>query len=123
MAKLKVLVVEDDIDTQLFLELLLGKYYHLVMCLNDVECYAGMRNNDIRLIVMDVALKGSMDGLQITRELKNSDQYKHIPIVCLSAHVLENDKRLAYEAGVDVFLGKPVSNEKLLSTLDDFILR
>ena len=66
---------------------------------------------------MDIAIKGMKDGLQITRELKDSSEYKHIPVLCLSAHVLEKDKKNAYDAGVDIFLPKPVSNDHLMNTI------
>ena len=70
---------------------------------------------------MDIAIKGSKDGLQITEELKNSEQYKNIPIICLSEHVLDRDKKRAYEAGADVFLEKPVKNDKLLNTIKKMV--
>ena len=71
---------------------------------------------------MDIAIKGHKDGLQITREIKNSDSYKNIPILCLSAHVLESDKENALNAGVDKFLAKPVSNQILMETINSMIL-
>ena len=123
MKKSKILVVEDDFDTQLFLRLFLGKYYEVDICKSDADCYESLRQKWYHLIIMDIAIKGGKDGLQITKELKNDDQYKDIPILCLSAHVLDKDKRSAYEAGVDIFLEKPVRNDNLLNTINKLILR
>ena len=122
MKKSKILVVEDDYDTQLFLSLFLGKYYEVDVCKSDLDCYALLEKKEYHLIIMDIAIKGNKDGLQITKELKHSDQYKSIPILCLSAHVLENDKKSAYEAGVNVFLEKPVKNDNLLLTINQMIV-
>ena len=122
MNKSNILVVEDDYDTQLFLRLFLGKYYEVDICKSDIDCYRCLEQKNYHLIIMDIAIKGIKDGLQITKELKNSDRFKKIPVLCLSAHVLENDKKSAYEAGVDSFLEKPVKNETLLSTVNQMII-
>jgi len=122
MARSKILVVEDDYDTQIFLKLLLGKKFDLEICRTDEEFYEVLGNCCYNLIIMDIAIKGNKDGLQITRELKISDLYKSIPILCLSAHVLESDKENALNAGVDKFLAKPVSNQILLETINSMIL-
>ncbi len=122
MKKSKILIVEDDYDTQLFLNLFLGKYYEVDICNSDTECYSFLEQKEYHLIIMDIALNGIKDGLQITRELKTSEQYRTIPILCLSAHVLDNDKRNAYEAGIDIFLEKPVKNDNLLLTINQMII-
>jgi CheY-like chemotaxis protein len=66
---------------------------------------------------MDISLRGKKDGLQLTREIREMPKYKDIPIVALSAHAFQKDKENAYQAGVDMFLTKPVQNEVLLETL------
>ena len=122
MIRSKILVVEDDYDTQIFLKLLLGKKFDLEICRTGEEFYEILGNCGYNLIIMDIAIKGHKDGLQITREIKNSDSYKNIPILCLSAHVLESDKENALNAGVDKFLAKPVSNQILMETINSMIL-
>ncbi|MHB8580881.1 MAG: response regulator, partial [Ignavibacteriaceae bacterium] len=61
------------------------------------------------------------DGIQLTSEIKNSQLYNHIPVICLSANVHYQDMQNAYDAGVDIFLSKPVSNEILLRTIRDIL--
>lgn len=121
MDKQKILVVEDDADTQLFLNLLLHKKFEVELCKSDVEFDKMMLEKKFDLIIMDISIIGKKDGLQLTKQLKGSEQFKNIPVICLSAHVLENDRRNAYNAGVDIFLPKPVSNEKLLETIGRFL--
>lgn len=45
------------------------------------------------------------------------EKYKSIPVVALSAHAFQKDKENAYQAGVDMFLTKPIQNEVLMDTL------
>ncbi|HED05284.1 MAG TPA: response regulator [Ignavibacteria bacterium] len=44
-------------------------------------------------------------------------EYKNIPLVCLSAHAFKKDKENALDAGVDVFLAKPVENHILINAI------
>ena len=119
MLKEKILVVEDDVDTQKFLQLFLRKYYEIDICWTEDSFYELLSLNPYKLIIMDISIKGRKDGLQLTNELKNSKSYSHIPIICLSANVLYSDVQNAYDAGADVFLSKPVSNELLLRTISE----
>jgi DNA-binding response OmpR family regulator len=41
--------------------------------------------------------------------------------MCVSAHVKERDKKNAYEAGVDLFVGKPVPPNELVNSIDSLI--
>ncbi len=69
------------------------------------------------VILMDISLKGSKNGIQLIKELKRKETYKNIPVVCLSAHVFYQDKQNAINAGADMYLTKPVDNKLLIQTL------
>ncbi len=117
MENIKILIVEDDYDTQMFYKLFLGKLYDIEFCRTDIAFYEMIYKNKFNLIIMDIAIKGQKDGLDLTRELRSMQNYKNVPIICLSAHVLQQDKENAYLAGIDIFLEKPVANELLLTTI------
>jgi CheY-like chemotaxis protein len=121
MEKSKILIVEDDYDTLTFLNFFLGKKFDLETCRTDEEFYTAIKKCFYDLIIMDIAIKGRKNGLQITKELKDSDEYRSIPILCISAHVMESDKENAFNAGVDKFLSKPVSNTVLMETINNMI--
>ncbi|MCL5030654.1 MAG: response regulator [Bacteroidetes bacterium] len=113
----KILIVEDDYDTLQFLRLFLQNNFEIKDCGSNEGFYELIENFNFDLIIMDIAIKGNKNGLQITREMKTSDKYKHIPILCLSAHVMEQDRRNALTAGADKFLPKPVANHILMKTI------
>jgi two-component system, cell cycle response regulator DivK len=69
------------------------------------------------LILMDLGLP-VMDGWAATRELKNDDSTKHIPIIVLSAHAMTGDRDLALAAGGDDFDSKPIRFERLLEKIE-----
>jgi CheY-like chemotaxis protein len=115
--KYKLLVVEDDEDSQRFLTIFLKREFVISMSNSADTFYEKLESDDFAVILMDVSLRGEKDGLQLTREVKKNEKYKHIPIVALTAHAYQRDRTEALKAGVDFFLTKPVKNELLLDTL------
>ncbi len=116
-----VLVTEDDKENQKYLDLILRKIYDMDFCETPDEFYECLSQKKYDLIIMDMTLCGEKSGLRLTREIKDSDKYKHIPVVGLSAHVFSQDRLKAIEAGVDVYLTKPIENKKLIDTLESLI--
>lgn len=122
-SKPKILITEDDFDNQRFLTIFLGKKYDLIICDSDKTFFPTLEKHLPEVIIMDISLKGSKDGLQITRELKANEKYKNIPVICLTAHAFQRDKENAEDAGVDMFLAKPVENEILLNAIESFRIK
>ncbi len=116
-SKPKLLVVEDDYENQKFLQIFLKRKFELEICDSSETFYEKLDQKKFDIILMDISLRGKKDGLQLTRELREMEEYKNLPIVGLSAHAFQRDKDNAYNAGVDVFLTKPVQNDVLMETL------
>lgn len=115
--KPRLLVVEDDYENQKFLEIFLKRKFDIKICDSSETFYNLLEQNDFDIILMDISLRGKKDGLQLTKELREKKKYKSVPVVALSAHAFQKDKENAYQAGVDMFLTKPIQNEVLMDTL------
>jgi CheY-like chemotaxis protein len=115
--KPRILITEDDAENQRFLRMFLQRNFITDICDSDVTFYENLRKNKYDVILMDISLKGNKNGLELTRELKANPEYRNIPIVCLTAHAFKKDVENALDAGVDVFLTKPVDNHVLMRTL------
>lgn len=116
-AKPLLLIVEDDYENQKFLQFFLRRKFEVDICDSADSFYKKLKEKRFDIILMDISLKGKKDGLQLTREIRVSDNYKDMPIVGLSAHAFQKDKNNAYDAGVDLFITKPVQNDVLLDAL------
>ena len=115
--KPRLLIVEDDYENQKFLQIFLKRKFDLEICDSSDTFYEKLDKAKFDIILMDISLRGKKDGLQLTQEIRQMDEYKDLPVVGLSAHAFQRDKDNAYNAGVDIFLTKPVQNDVLMDTL------
>jgi signal transduction histidine kinase/CheY-like chemotaxis protein len=116
--KIRILLAEDNEVNQLVVKHMIdASLYDLVIADNGLEALRLYEADPegFDLILMDVSMP-EMDGHEATRairELENGAQRAATPIVCLTAHVMAADVERSREAGMDDYLSKPISKEKL----------
>jgi CheY-like chemotaxis protein len=59
-----------------------------------------------------------LDGLEATRRIRSHPEWSDLPVVAMTAHAMEGDRRRCLEAGMDYYVTKPASAAVLLQTLD-----
>ena len=121
--KPKILITEDDLENQKFLNLILKRNFEVDVCDSETTFYQKLAENHYDGILMDVSLNGEKSGVEIVKDFKKNPAYKNIPVVCLSAHVFSQVQREAIDAGVDAYLTKPVQNQELIDTLTKLVNR
>jgi len=119
--KPKILIVEDELESQKYFELVLKKKFEVDLCDTRKSMYNLLSNKDYDVIVMDISLKGGTNGVDLIKELKRSTSNINIPIICLSAHAFGEDRLKAEDAGADVYLNKPIKSQTLINALDEMI--
>jgi CheY-like chemotaxis protein len=72
------------------------------------------------LVLMDWGLPG-MDGLTATRELKTDPATRHLKVVGLTAHAMKGDTEVAFKAGCDGYLTKPMDTRTFVASVTRFI--
>jgi CheY-like chemotaxis protein len=116
----KILIVEDNQFNLDVLVQLLEDDYRLATAENGavgIEMAAQERPD---LILMDMSLP-VMDGWEATRRIKADDGLKHIPVIALTAHAMSGDEQKALAVGCDGYLAKPLDEDLLFETLDQFL--
>ena len=102
-----ILDVDDTRDTrELFVEYLRMAGFRAEQAEGGVEALDKAASLAPAAIVMDLEMP-EMDGWEATRRLKADERTRHIPVVALSAHVMEGARKKATEAGCAGFLPKP----------------
>ena len=115
---IKILYVEDNEENIYMLSRRLKKKgYEIVIARDGEEGITMAQDESPDLILMDLSLP-KLDGWGATRQLKESPQTQHIPVIALSAHAMAEHKATALEAGCDDYDTKPVDLERLLSKIN-----
>ena len=103
-----ILVVEDNEANQMLVQAVLElEGYRVTLAGSTDEARDQLAAETPALILMDVQLPGQ-DGLTFTRELKADPATKDVPIVALTAHAMQGDRDLAFEAGCAGYIAKPI---------------
>lgn len=117
MEKYKVLIVEDEKDTQFILDKLLVKNgYETKTTSNGVEALNVLKEFNPVVILADWTMP-VMDGLELCNILKKDEVYKLIYFIILTARASLKDRVTGLDIGADEFLVKPVENQELLARI------
>jgi len=104
-----ILVVDDNEDVRRLLRKVLeASGYGVEEATSADEALEYTQGAVPDLVLMDMRLPGVCDGLEATRRLKSDPRLTSVPVVALTASVLENDRKMAMAAGCSGFIGKPV---------------
>jgi two-component system phosphate regulon response regulator PhoB len=115
MPKETILIVDDEEDILELVRFHLSREGYGVVCAETgEEAWRKVKENPADLMVVDLMLPG-MDGLELTRRLKNDAQTRSIPVVMLSAKGEEADIVTGLELGADDYITKPFSPRVLLA--------
>lgn len=115
----KVLVVDDEELSQDFLRFFLSKKFDVYTCGKVIDFYNLLSKVDFDLVLMDVFLRDTKDGIQLTRELKQTEKYRDVPVFVITAHNTTKDRSEAISAGAIKFLTKPLDGKFLLSIVEE----
>ncbi len=117
--QMEILIVEDDEATQFLITRILTPEYKCLFAASADEAYAILGKSRIKFIYMDIALHGSVDGIELTRQLRASPEWKDIPIVALTSFTQDLTRGEALCAGVDDYLTKPINRDELLGKIKE----
>jgi len=118
-----VLIVEDNEVNQLVLKSFVVKMgYQSQSAMNGLEALKLIKENQFDIILMDCQMP-VMDGFDATKQIRRQEKSgSHTPIIAVTANAMEGDRERCLKAGMDDYLKKPVSLDKLKSTMNKQLL-
>ena len=118
-----VLIVEDnEMNRDMLTRRLERKGYAVISAVDGPEGIEMARAEMPDVILMDVAL-GAMDGWEATTILQADPNTRPIPVIALTAHALESDRRRSIEVGSVDFETKPVALNDLIEKIEKHIVK
>ena len=119
-----ILVVDDNFDVRRLLKKVLEiAGYDVSEAVDGEDALRSVEGRVPDLILMDIRLPGQYDGLETTGRLKDDARLQRVPIVALTASVLERDRQQARVAGCSGFIAKPVDISTLPGLVETFLTR
>ena len=118
-----ILIVEDnDKNMKLVRDVLQAKGYATIEAgtAEDGIRLANERKPD--LVLMDIQLPG-MNGIEALGVLRADAATAEIPVIAVTASVMQQDRNLITEAGFDGYVGKPINLKEFLDTVRDALDR
>jgi DNA-binding response OmpR family regulator len=112
----KVLVVDDDpVVVRLVKEFLKAQGHVVETAKDGIDAMILVKKELPDLIVLDIMMP-ELNGYDVLRTLKFTDEYKEIPVLLLTAREQELDKRIGEMMGIE-YLQKPVNREAFLEKI------
>lgn len=114
-----ILLVEDNPINQLLVKAMLAPSNAKITLAENGELALSYFNNSIDLILMDIQMP-IMDGITATKKIREKN--KTVPIIALTANIIESDLREYNSAGCNDWVGKPIEKNLLLEKLKTYLI-
>ena len=112
-----ILVVDDCRMTRRLLSVYLREAgYEVILAENGLEALEKLGRESCSVVITDLNMP-QMDGIELTRSLKDHPMYEHLPVIMLTTQGEARERIAGLEAGVSVFLTKPISQPVLIEEI------
>ncbi|MES9935070.1 MAG: response regulator, partial [Sedimenticola sp.] len=117
-----VMVVDDSITVRKVTGRLLERHGMIVVTAKDgVDAVAQLQEHRPDIMLLDIEMP-RMDGYELARHMRNSEELRDIPIIMITSRTGEKHRNLAMELGVKRYLGKPYQESDLLENINSVLL-
>lgn len=96
--KMVILVVEDNKDMRDYIRSILAEYYNVLEAAQGEEALALLHANNVDFIISDLMMP-VMDGMELSRRVKNDFSISHIPFLMLTAKTSDEARLESYKWG------------------------
>jgi len=117
-----VLVVEDNADIRDYIKQSFTDLYD-VRCAENGEEGLRLAFEIMPSIIVSDIMMPVMDGVEMTRKLKEDVRTSHIPVILLTAKTSETDREEGYGSGADSYLIKPFSSTLLQTRINNLLMQ
>ncbi|MDP4292161.1 MAG: response regulator, partial [Bacteroidota bacterium] len=118
--KKSILVIEDNLDNMETVKALLVNEHEIIEALDGLDGLGKAKKLLPDLILMDISLPG-MDGVEVLKEIKKDKKIQNIPVIALTARVMNGDREELLAHGFDDYISKPIDNAVLERTINEWL--
>jgi chemosensory pili system protein ChpA (sensor histidine kinase/response regulator) len=115
-----VLVVDDSTTVRRVTQRLLAREgYRVALAADGLQALAKLAEERPAVVLSDIEMP-RMDGFDLARNIRGDERLAKLPIIMITSRIAEKHREHARELGVDHYLGKPYSEEELLSLVKHY---
>lgn len=115
----RLMVVDDNKAINDFIASLFTDSYTVVQAYDGEEALRKATEECPDIIISDVLMPGEIDGLELCRRIKSDTTTSHVPVILLTAKILDQHKIEGYNSGADDYICKPFSPEVLIARVNN----
>ena len=117
----RIVVVEDDEKSRRLLTDVLTHHGYEVAAVSCGEDGIRAAQDGAAAMLLDIQLPG-IDGFEVLADLRKAPSAApYMPVVAVTASVMDHDRRNILAAGFDAYVAKPVNIRELLATLENLL--
>ena len=116
-----LLLVENDQPSRDVVKIFLRNVCNIEFAVNATEALEKINTTQFDIILMDINLGRGMNGLELTRQIKNEKRYENTPIIALTAYAMAGDKENFLAAGCTHYISKPFDKVSLIDLINNII--
>ncbi|TXH76251.1 MAG: hybrid sensor histidine kinase/response regulator [Lysobacteraceae bacterium] len=117
----RVVVADDSLSVRRALEQLMQDAgYEVATARDGFEALAAIQEKPTHALLVDLEMP-RMNGLEVTRNLRIHDETREMPVVMITSRATDKHRAMAEQAGVTQLLGKPFSEDALVTLVQDLI--
>jgi DNA-binding NtrC family response regulator len=113
----KILIIDDNEYLRFTLSAVIEDYGYSAItaqnCREGIDC---IMEGPPELIILDKKLP-DCDGINLLKKIKELDEYRHIPVIMLTAYANETSEEQAIHLGAAAFLTKPFDNDEIMTLI------
>ena len=117
---LSILVVEDNADMRGYIRSILRDKYNVFEAAHGAEALNILNSHSVDFIISDLMMP-VMDGIELSRRVKEYFAISHIPFLMLTAKTSQESRLESYRIGVDEYLLKPFDEILLLTRIENIL--
>jgi CheY-like chemotaxis protein len=103
-----ILVVEDNLETQLIIKVSLRDIYNIELTNNAADAINILEDRSFDLVLLDINLNGEADGKDVLSFLRKRYSKIELPVIVMTAYDLSDEDKTYFTENTNSFIPKPI---------------
>lgn len=103
-----ILIVEDNLETQLIIKVALRDVYNIELTNNVTDAISFLKDYSFDLVLLDINLNGEGDGKDVLSFLREKYSKIELPVIVMTAYDLSDEDKTYFNENTNSFIPKPI---------------